>query len=88
LQRLCLVPWRAHPHVVLLGRGQDHRHRLRMDWRDDCVRRRRQEAVDEVSAGDWLGLGAAIPVERRPDAGKCEQRSVVVQREPDNVPSS
>ena len=32
-----------------------------------------------------LRLGAAITVERRPDASEGEQRAVVVEREPDHV---
>src|SRR5882757_10350525 len=36
LQALCLIPGRAHPDVALLIRDQDHRHRLRVDWLDDC----------------------------------------------------
>ena len=52
LQRLGLIPRRAHPDVALLIGRQDHRHRLRMDRLDDRVRRRRQEAAAaEVRAG-------------------------------------
>jgi tagatose 1,6-diphosphate aldolase len=40
-----------------------------MDRLDDLVRRRRQEALDEVRAGD----------------GKSAERSIIVQREPDHV---
>ena len=36
LQRLRLVPRRAHPDIALLIGHQDHRHRLRMDRLDDA----------------------------------------------------
>ena len=51
LQRLRLVPRRAHPDVALFVRRQNYRHGLRVDGLDDRVRRRRQEAVDVVRAG-------------------------------------
>jgi hypothetical protein len=35
LQRLRLIPRRAHPNVTLLIRRQDHRHRLGTDRLDD-----------------------------------------------------
>ena len=38
LQRLRLFPRRAHPDIALFVRRQDHRHGLRMDRLDDCVR--------------------------------------------------
>jgi hypothetical protein len=71
LQRLRLVPWRAHPDVALFLGREDHRHRLRVDWLDDRVRRRRQEAVDEMRAGDRLRLRATVAVEL-----KCSVRQV------------
>ena len=46
LQRLRFIPRGAHPDITFLLRGQDHRHRLRMDWLDHGVRRGRQESVD------------------------------------------
>jgi hypothetical protein len=73
LQGLCLVPWCPHPDVALLLRGQDHRHGLRVDRFNDRVRRRRQEAIDEVGA------------ELSPDAGEGEQRPVVIECEPDDI---
>src|SRR6516165_12713769 len=45
LQSLRLIPWRAHPDIVLLGGRQYHWHRLRMDRRDNRVRRRCQEPI-------------------------------------------
>jgi hypothetical protein len=71
LHRLGLIPWRAHPNVTLLVGRQDHRHRFRMDRLDDGVRRRRQEAINLMRSWDRLGLGAAIAIERRPDAAKA-----------------
>ena len=62
LQRLRLVPRRAHPDVALLVGDQDHRHRLRVDRLDDRVRRRRQKAVDVVRPRDRLRLGARSPL--------------------------
>src|SRR5258708_18087437 len=56
-----------------------------MDRVDDRVRRGRQEGVDEVRAGDRLRLGAAITPEFGPDTCEGGQRSVVVEREPNNV---
>src|SRR6266478_7021401 len=53
---LSLVPWRAHPHVVLLFRRQDHRHGLWVDRLDDSVRRRRQHTVDKMRPWDRLRL--------------------------------
>ena len=85
LQRLRLVPRRAHPDVPLLVGRQDHRHGLGVDRLDHRVRRRRQEAVDEMRAGDRLRLGATVALELGPDAGEGDQRPVVIQREPDDV---
>jgi CheY-like chemotaxis protein len=73
LQRPRLVPWWSHPYIALLLRRRDHWHRLRMDWLHDRVGLGGQEAVDEMRSRDRLGLGAAIPVERGPDAGEREQ---------------
>jgi hypothetical protein len=44
--RLGLIPWRAHPNVAHLVGREDHRHSFGMDWRDDGIRRNRQEAID------------------------------------------
>jgi hypothetical protein len=68
LQQLRFIPRRPHPNVAFLIRGQDHRHRLRMDRVDHGVRRRRQEAVGEMRPGDRLGLGTALAFEFGPDA--------------------
>jgi hypothetical protein len=38
-----------------------------------------------VRAGDRLRLRAAVAAEFGPDAGKSKQRSIVVEREPDDV---
>jgi hypothetical protein len=46
LQRLRLIPWRAHPHIALLLRGQDHRHGLGMYRLDYGVGRCSEKAVD------------------------------------------
>jgi len=67
LQRFRLIPWRAHPDVALLIRCQDHRHRLRVNWLDDCVRRGGEKFIDQVRAGDWLGLRVAVTLELGPD---------------------
>jgi len=63
-----LIPWRPQPVVALLVGRQDHRHGLRMDRRDHRIRRRRQEAVNEMRPGDRLGLGTALAFEFGPDA--------------------
>ena len=85
LQRLRLVPRRAHPDVALFVRRQDHRHRLWVDWFDDCVRRGREKTIDIMRPRHRLRLRAAITVERRPDASEGEQRAIIVEREPDHV---
>ncbi len=56
-----------------------------MNWLDDCIRRCRQEAINEVKARDRFGLGAAIPPEFGPDSAEGAQRPILVQREPNNV---
>jgi len=50
---------------------------------DDRVRRRCQEAIDEVWAGDRCGLGAAVAPELCPYPSEGEERSIFIQREPD-----
>ena len=50
-------PRRAHADVAFLLAGQDHRHRLGMDRFNDCIRRCRQKAVDQMRPGDRLRLG-------------------------------
>jgi hypothetical protein len=47
----------------------------------------RQETVDQVRAGDRFGLGAAVTFELGPEPTEGKQRSVVVQREPNDCPS-
>lgn len=56
-----------------------------MDRLDDRIGRGRQEAVDEVGAGDRLGLGAAVAAEFGPDPRETEQRPAFLEREPDDV---
>jgi hypothetical protein len=85
LRSLRLIPRRPHPHIALLVGRQDHRHRLRMDGCYDRVRRRRQEAIDLMRPRDRLGLRAAVAVEGRPDARKCERGAVLIERKPDHV---
>ena len=60
LQRLRLLPGRAHPDIPFLLGREDHRRRLRMNRRNNHVRRGREKAVDQVRAGDRLRLGAAV----------------------------
>jgi len=54
-----------------------------VDGLDDRVRRRRQEAVDVMRAGDRFGLGAAVAPELCPYPSEGEERSIFIQREPD-----
>ncbi len=68
-----------HPDIALLIGRQDHRHRLRMDWLDHRVRRCREKAADLMRSWRRLRLRAAIPVERRPEASKGEQRAVILR---------
>jgi hypothetical protein len=53
-----------------------------MDRLNYRVRRGRQEAVDQVRAGDRLLLRASVAFELGPDASEGGQRSVVVECEP------
>jgi hypothetical protein len=85
LQRLGLIPRRAHPNVVLLISRQDHGHRLRMDRLDHSVGGRGQEAVYLMRPRYRLRLGATVPVERCPDTGESEQRPGLIQRKPYHV---
>jgi hypothetical protein len=54
-----------------------------MNRLNDRVRRSRQEAVDEVRAGDRFGFGATVAFELGPNASEGNQRPVVTEREPD-----
>jgi hypothetical protein len=54
LQRLGLVPWSAHPDIVLLGRCQDHRHGLGVNAADLGVRLACQKRKD-------VGRDLALP---------------------------
>ena len=45
----------------------------------------RQEAVDQMRAGDRLRLGATVALELGPEPAEGEQRSVFVERKPDDV---
>jgi len=56
-----------------------------MDRLDHRIRCRGQEAVDKVRAGDRLRLGAPVAFEFGPDAREGEQRSVLVEGEPNDV---
>jgi hypothetical protein len=70
LQRLGLIPRRAHPHVALFIGRQDHRHRLRMDRFDNGIRRRRQEPIDEMRTQHRFRLGAPVAPELGPDSSE------------------
>lgn len=61
---------------------QDHRHRLRVPWPHNVIRRRRQKPIERVFAVDRVLLGAARPGPTTPDAGEREQRAVLGQGEP------
>jgi hypothetical protein len=82
---LGFIPWRAHPNIPFFIGCQDHRHCLGMDRLDHRVQRRRQEAVHEVRSGDRFRLGAPVAFELGPDTGKCGERPIVIQREPNDV---
>jgi hypothetical protein len=70
LQRLGFIPWGSHPDVVLFLRRQNHGHGLGVYRFNDRVRRRRQEAIDEMRARDRLGLRTTVASELGPDP--CE----------------
>jgi hypothetical protein len=76
----------AHASRVALFIGrQYHRHCLGVYRLNDSVRRRRQEAVNEVRAGDRFGFRAAVAFVLGPDAGESAQRTVFIDCKPDNV---
>jgi hypothetical protein len=50
-----------------------------MDGLDDRVRLRRQEAVNEVRAGDWLRLRATVALELGPDARERKQLPALIE---------
>jgi hypothetical protein len=56
-----------------------------VDRLDNSIRRYRQEAVDLMRPRYLLRLGAAIAVERRPDAGEGGEGTIIVEREPDDI---
>jgi hypothetical protein len=85
LQRLGFIPGRTQPHVALFIRVQDHRHGLRVNRLDDGIRGRRQEAIDQMRAGDRLRLRAAVALEFCADPGKRRQRPIVAEGKPDNI---
>jgi hypothetical protein len=65
----------GHPGLALRGRGEDDRHRLGMDGADLGVGLARQKPEELVLPLDRVGLGAALAVPRRPDAGELGQRA-------------
>ena len=73
LQRLDRLA--SQPEVELLSCGQDHRHRFRMDGRDDGVRfRGRQKPEQLMLALDRRALGAAYAPPAGPQSREGEQR--------------
>ena len=56
-----------------------------MDRLDYRVRRGRQEAVDQVRAGDRLRLGATITFEFGPYPGEREWLAIIIEREPHDI---
>ena len=56
-----------------------------MDRLDHRIRRRRQEAVDIMRAGDGLGLRAAIAFVPRPNAGEGGERPIIIEGEPHDI---
>jgi hypothetical protein len=56
----------ARIDVALLISRQDDRQRLRVDWRNDGIRCRRQQTVDEIRAGNGPRLGAPVALEFGP----------------------
>lgn len=53
-----------------------------MNRLDDCIRRRGQEAIDEMRSRNRLGLRAAVPFELCSDSREGKQRPVLFQRKP------
>jgi hypothetical protein len=62
ITRLGFIPWRPHPNIPLLIRQQDDRHRLGMDWLDNCIRPRREKAIDVVRPGTGLDFVPRSPL--------------------------
>lgn len=56
-----------------------------MDRRDDCVRFNRQKTVDKVRAGSRFGFGAPVAVVLGPNTGEREQRTILIEREPNDI---
>jgi hypothetical protein len=56
-----------------------------VDRFDDRLRRRGEKAVDLMRAGNRFRFRPAVALELGPDASKAGQRSVVIDREPDDV---
>jgi hypothetical protein len=67
-----VIPRRAHPNVLLVRRGQDHWHSLRMDWLDYGVRRGLQETIDLMRPScTGFELVPRFPLNGVPDASEC-----------------
>ena len=80
LQRLRLIPRRAHPDVPFLVGRQDHWHGLGMDGLDDRVRCGRQEAVDQMRPGIGFDLVPRSPLNSvqmppKADSGRSSLRA-------------
>jgi hypothetical protein len=54
---------------------------LGVDWLDDVHSVPSSETLDQVRAGDRLGLGAMVAFELSPDAAKGCQRPTIVESE-------
>jgi hypothetical protein len=73
LQRLCLIPGRAHPHVTFFFRRQNHRHGLGVNRLDDGVRCGGKKPVNKVRSGNRFRLGPAVAFELGPESAEGEQ---------------
>lgn len=83
-----LAPRRVQPDLPLLPCGQDDRHRLGVDRRDDGVGLAGQEAEQLVLTVHRIGLRAAPAGPACPKAGEEGERAFVRQGEPDHVLAS
>lgn len=81
LQLQRLAGRHCHPGFHLVGRRQDHGHRLRMNGADFRVRLRRQEGVEVVGRLAFFHLPDRRPV--RPDTCEAGEGTSVIERKPD-----
>jgi hypothetical protein len=76
LHYLRFIPWRTQPRVNLLGRAENYRHCLRVNWLYHSVGLGSQESKDIDLDGAFFLLPYTFPC--RPDASKGKERLLFV----------